>query len=211
MALLTDSCCPISAAACNMFFSGTDCMFFVLLFKSSVKEDSPSCWCLLISPFTNHWIPPTAVLSASLHEHWRLTMDWLMSTVEKDLGIEQQQQGPGPRPQEIVALVPTRWVTELRERRVIRCARFNSPSETEICTYLQCPQAKLPPGWTRVCIQGLRKSKLRYRYVRDQYDAQREFASKGSYVRTMQCVSQQNVRYCMCRSLLLWSCVHLNV
>lgn len=122
-------------------------------------------------------------------------MDWLMHTVEKDLGVDRRQQGPGPRPREVVALVPTRWVLGLRERRIMRCARFDSISEAEIRTYLQCSQAKLPPGWTRVCIQGLRKSKLSYRLARDPCHQQMEFMSQDSYVKTMQCVSQHNVRY----------------
>ncbi|XP_023127790.1 WD repeat-containing protein 81 [Amphiprion ocellaris] len=121
-------------------------------------------------------------------------MDWLMHAVERDLGVDRRQQGPGPRPRELIALVPTRWLVGLRDRRVMRCARFDSISEAEICTYLQSSQAKLPPGWTRVCIQGLRKSKLSYRLARDSCHQQMEFLSQDSYVKTMQCVSQHNVR-----------------
>ncbi len=130
-------------------------------------------------------------------------MDWLMCAVEKDLGVDRRQQGPGPRPRELIALVPTRWVMGLRERRIMRCARFDSTSETEIRTFLHCSPAKLPPGWTRVCIQGLRKNKLSYRLAKDPCHQQMEFMSQDSYVRTMQCVSQHNVRYYMlCYSLL---------
>ncbi|XP_047450705.1 WD repeat-containing protein 81 [Mugil cephalus] len=121
-------------------------------------------------------------------------MDWLMHSVEKDLGVDRRQQGPGPRPHELVALVPVRWVMGLREKKIIRCARYDSITEAEICTYLQSAQAKLPPGWTRVCIQGLRKSKLSYRLARDPCHQQMEFLSHDSYVTTMQCVSQHNVR-----------------
>ncbi|CAJ1065209.1 WD repeat-containing protein 81 isoform X1 [Xyrichtys novacula] len=121
-------------------------------------------------------------------------MDWLMQSVEKDLGIDRRQQGPGPRPRELIAIVPTRWVMGLRERRVMRCARFDSTNEAEIHTYLQCSQAKLPPGWTRVCIQGLRKSKLSYRLARDPCHQLMEFTPQDSYVKTMQCVSHHNVR-----------------
>lgn len=133
----------------------------------------------------------------------RLAMDWLMNSVEKDLGVDRRQQGPGPRPRELVALVPTRWVMGLRERRVMRCTRFDSINEAEIRTYLQCSQAKLPPGWTRVCIQGLRKSKLSYRLARDPCPQQMELMSQDSYVKTMQCVSQHNVRYCIYSDFLL--------
>ncbi|XP_049920398.1 WD repeat-containing protein 81 [Epinephelus moara] len=121
-------------------------------------------------------------------------MDRLMHAVEKDLGVDRRQQGPGPRSRELIALVPTRWVIALREKRIMRCARFDSISEAEVRTYLQCSQAKLPPGWTRVCIQGLRKSKLSYRLARDPCHQQMEFMSQDSYVKSMQCVSQHNVR-----------------
>lgn len=132
---------------------------------------------------------------ATLNKHRRLIMDWLMHAVEKDLGVDRRQQCAGPRPREILALVPTRWVMCLRERRVMRCPRFDSISEAEIHTYLQCSQAKLPPGWTRVCVQGLRKSKLSYRLARDPCHQQMEFMLQDSYVKTMLCVSQCNVRY----------------
>lgn len=118
-----------------------------------------------------------------------------MPALEKDLGMDRRQLGPGHRPQEVVALVPTRWVMGLRERRVMRCARFDSISEAEIRNYLQRSQAKLPPGWTRVCIQGLRKSKLSYRLARDPC-YQGDAVPQDSFMKTMQCVSRRNVRYC---------------
>lgn len=118
-----------------------------------------------------------------------------MDAVEQDLGVEHRQQGPSRRPGELVALVSVRWLMGLRERRVLRCARFESSSAAEISTYLQSSQAKLPPGWTRVCIQGVRKSKLNYKLARDACHQQMEVPSQDSYSRTMQCVSQHNVRY----------------
>lgn len=121
-------------------------------------------------------------------------MDWLIDAVEKDLGIDQHQLGPGPRPTELTALVPIRWVMGLRERRVLRCARFNNTNETEVGSYLHCSHAKLPSGWTRVCIQGLRKSKLDYRLARDTCYNQNEFISRDSFIKTMQCMSQHNIR-----------------
>lgn len=145
----------------------------------------------------------TADQCATLSKHWRLAMDWLMHAVEKDLGVDRRQQGSGTRPLELIALVTTRWLMGLRERRVMRCAPFDSISEAEIRTYLQCSQAKLPPGWTRVCIQGLRKSKLNYRLARDPCHQQMEFTSQESYSKTMQCVSQHNVRYCICFDVIL--------
>ncbi|KAG7264453.1 hypothetical protein CRUP_010952 [Coryphaenoides rupestris] len=120
-------------------------------------------------------------------------MEWLTAAVEKDLGIDRRQLGPGPCPRELVALVPSRWVMGLRERRVLRCPRFDSISDTEVRNYLQRSQAKLPPGWTRVCIQGLRKSKLSYRLARDPCH-QGDAMPQDSFMKTMLCVSQQNIR-----------------
>ncbi|KAM3875008.1 WD repeat-containing protein 81 [Diretmus argenteus] len=131
-------------------------------------------------------------------------MDWLMLAVEKDLGVDRRQLGPGPRPQELLAFVPTRWVMSLREKRVMRCTRFESVSDAEIRTYLQCSQAKLPPGWTRVCIQGLRKSRLSYRLARDPCYQEMEVMSQDSFIKTMQCISQRNVRN-------LWREAHYNL
>ncbi|KAM4628129.1 WD repeat-containing protein 81 [Polymixia lowei] len=131
-------------------------------------------------------------------------MERLIPAVEKDLGIDRRQVGPGPRPQELVALVPSRWLMGLRERRVVRCTRFDSISEAEIRTYLQRSQAKLPPGWTRVCIQGLSKSKLSYRMARDPCFQEGEAMSLDSFMKTMQCVSQRNVRN-------LWREAHSNL
>ncbi|XP_077578568.1 WD repeat-containing protein 81 [Stigmatopora nigra] len=121
-------------------------------------------------------------------------MDWLARAVEKDLGIDRRQLGAGPRPQELIALVPTRWLSALREKKLVGFVRSESISEIEIRTYLQCSQAKLPPGWTRVCVQGLRKRKLNYRIVRDPCLQPNDSSTKESYVSTMQHVSLHNVR-----------------
>ncbi|KAM9811368.1 WD repeat-containing protein 81 isoform 1-T2 [Syngnathus typhle] len=123
-----------------------------------------------------------------------VTMDWLVGAVEKDLGIDRRQLSVGPRRQELVALVPVRWLVALRERKLLRFVRLESISEAELRTYLQCSQAKLPPGWTRVCVQGLRKSKLSYRLVRDPCLQLNDSSTKESYVSTMQHVSLHNVR-----------------
>ncbi|XP_061537812.1 WD repeat-containing protein 81 [Phycodurus eques] len=121
-------------------------------------------------------------------------MDWLVRAVEKDLGIDRRQLGAGPRPQELVALVPARWLAALRERKLVRFVRLESISEAEIHTYLQCSQAKLPIGWTRVCVQGLRKSKLSYSLVRDPCLQPNDSSTKESYMSIMQHVSLHNVR-----------------
>ncbi|XP_062328258.1 WD repeat-containing protein 81 [Osmerus eperlanus] len=126
-------------------------------------------------------------------------MEWLVTAVERDLGVDRRQLSPGPRPQELVAFVSTRWVVGLRERRVTRCARAESLSEVELRTYLQRSQVKLPPGWTRVCIHGLRKGKLGYRITREPY-THGDAALNDSFMQTMQGVSQHNVRNLWCEA-----------
>ncbi|KAI5098934.1 WD repeat-containing protein 81, partial [Silurus meridionalis] len=120
-------------------------------------------------------------------------MEWLASALERDLGVDQRQIGPGTRPNELVALVSTRWIMGLKERRVTRCARYDCSGDGDIRTLLQRSQLKLPPGWTRVCIQGLRKSKLRYRIARDP-GWHGEGFSQDSFMKQMQEVSECNIR-----------------
>ncbi|KAI5626708.1 WD repeat-containing protein 81 [Silurus asotus] len=120
-------------------------------------------------------------------------MEWLASALERDLGVDQRQIGPGTRPNELVALVSTRWIMGLKERRVTRCARYDCSSDGDIRTLLQRSQLKLPPGWTRVCIQGLRKSKLRYRIAKDP-GWHGEGFSQDSFMKQMQEVSECNIR-----------------
>lgn len=121
-------------------------------------------------------------------------MEWLAAALERDLGVDRRQMGPGPRPQEQVALVPTRWVLGLRERRVTRCARYEGVTEGEAHTLLQRSQVKLPSGWTRVCIQGLRKSRLGYRLSREA-GCQGKGILQDSFFSLMQGVSEHNFRY----------------
>ncbi|TSN39299.1 WD repeat-containing protein 81 [Bagarius yarrelli] len=120
-------------------------------------------------------------------------MEWLASALEQDLGVDQRQIGPGTRPHELVALVSTRWIMGLRERRLTPCARYDSSSDGDIHTLLQRSQVKLPPGWTRVCIQGLRKSKLGYK-IAQKPGCYRESFSQDSFMRQMQEVSECNIR-----------------
>ncbi|XP_066520401.1 WD repeat-containing protein 81 [Hoplias malabaricus] len=120
-------------------------------------------------------------------------MEWLASAFERDLGVDQRHIGPGPQPHELVALVPTRWVMGLRERRVTPFARYESVGDGDVRTFLQRSQVKIPPGWTRVCIQGLRKSKLGYKLAKEP-GCHLEGYSQESFMRQMQEVSQCNIR-----------------
>ncbi|XP_051522081.1 WD repeat-containing protein 81 isoform X2 [Myxocyprinus asiaticus] len=120
-------------------------------------------------------------------------MEWLALALERDLGIDQRQTGLSQRPNELVVLVPTRWLMALRNRRVTRCARYECFSEGEICTLLQRSQIKLPFGWTCVCIQGLRKRKLGYQLAMKP-GCHGEGLSQDSFMTLMQGVSQSNFR-----------------
>ncbi|XP_066551836.1 WD repeat-containing protein 81 isoform X2 [Amia ocellicauda] len=120
-------------------------------------------------------------------------MEWLIGAVERDLGIDRRQLTPGQRPQELVAYVPTRWLSGLRERRPPRCPRPDGLSEVEVRTLLQRSLNKLPAGWTRVCIQGLRKSRLGY-HLATEPGCQGQGYSEDSFLRLMQGVSERNFR-----------------
>ncbi|MBN3318874.1 WDR81 protein, partial [Atractosteus spatula] len=120
-------------------------------------------------------------------------MDWLTVAAERDLGIDRRQLAPGPRPQELVAYVPTRWVSGLRERRLQRCPRPEGLSEPEVRTLLQRSLGKLPAGWTRVCIQGMRKSRLGYALAREP-GCQGEGSAEDSFLSLMQEVAGRNFR-----------------
>ncbi|KAK3531040.1 hypothetical protein QTP70_007883 [Hemibagrus guttatus] len=65
-------------------------------------------------------------------------------------------------------------------------------NDGDIRTLLQRSQVKLPPGWTRVCIQGLRKSKLGYRIAQEP-GWHGEAFSQESFMRQMQEVSECNI------------------
>ncbi|XP_067881223.1 WD repeat-containing protein 81 isoform X2 [Heterodontus francisci] len=90
-------------------------------------------------------------------------MEWLLASVENDLGIEQKQLvlGEGCR---VVAYVPVKWLSSLKDRKTLpsTCPRPEGISEAEVRTFLQRSVNKLPAGWTRISIQALRKSRLGY-------------------------------------------------
>ncbi|XP_028662473.2 WD repeat-containing protein 81 [Erpetoichthys calabaricus] len=120
-------------------------------------------------------------------------MEWLISAVERDLCIEKSQLVAGLRPQELVAFVPTKWLSMMRERRVVRCPRPEGLSEAEVQTFLQRSVHKLPQGWSRVCIQGLRKSRVRYSLILDSF-CHDESISDDSCLLQMQRLAECNFR-----------------
>lgn len=91
-------------------------------------------------------------------------MEELLQSVERDLGIDARQLAPAPGGTHVVALVPARWVASLRERRLPPgpCPRAEGLGEAEVSTLLQRSVQRLPPGWTRVEVHGLRKRRLSY-------------------------------------------------
>ncbi|XP_036926288.1 LOW QUALITY PROTEIN: WD repeat-containing protein 81 [Sturnira hondurensis] len=87
----------------------------------------------------------------------------LLQSVERDLNIDARQLAPAPGGNHVVALVPARWLASLRERRPPGpCPRAEGLSEAEVKALLQRSVHRLPPGWTRVEVHGLRKRRLSY-------------------------------------------------
>ncbi|KAM9749771.1 WD repeat-containing protein 81 isoform 2-T5 [Dama dama] len=91
-------------------------------------------------------------------------MEELLRSVERDLNIDARQLAPAPGGAHVVALVPARWLASLRERRLPPgpCPRAEGLSEAEVRTLLQRSVQRLPAGWTRVEVHGLRKRRLSY-------------------------------------------------
>uniref|UniRef100_A0A670K4U4 WD repeat domain 81 n=1 Tax=Podarcis muralis TaxID=64176 RepID=A0A670K4U4_PODMU len=91
-------------------------------------------------------------------------MDTLLRQVEKDLGIDRSQLAAATGSSHVIALVPTKWLAGLKERGVLPslCPHPEGLSDVEVRTCLQHSVQKLPSGWTRVEIHGLRKDRLRY-------------------------------------------------
>ncbi|XP_017919889.1 PREDICTED: WD repeat-containing protein 81 isoform X2 [Capra hircus] len=91
-------------------------------------------------------------------------MEELLRSVERDLSIDARQLAPAPGGAHVVALVPARWLASLRERRLPPgpCPRAEGLSEAEVRTLLQRSVQRLPAGWTRVEVHGLRKRRLSY-------------------------------------------------
>lgn len=89
-------------------------------------------------------------------------MEELLRSVERDLNIDARQLAPAPGGTHVVALVPARWLASLRERRLGPCPRAEGLGEAEVRTLLQRSVQRLPAGWTRVEVHGLRKRRLSY-------------------------------------------------
>ncbi|XP_063002804.1 WD repeat-containing protein 81 [Elgaria multicarinata webbii] len=91
-------------------------------------------------------------------------MEPLLQQVERDLGIGRTQLASAPGSSHIIALVPVKWLVGLKERGLLpsMCPHPEGLSEVEVRTCLQHSVQKLPTGWTRVEVHGLRKERLYY-------------------------------------------------
>ncbi|KAJ7416375.1 WD repeat-containing protein 81 [Willisornis vidua] len=125
-------------------------------------------------------------------------MDSFLQSVEKDLNIDCRQLASAPDRTHVTAFVPLKWLSSLKERRVLPalCPRPEGLSDVEVRTFLQHSVQKLPPGWTRVEIHGLRKDRLAYR-LRAQPPATDQLDTLHGF---MQSVATQNYRNLWCRA-----------
>lgn len=118
-------------------------------------------------------------------------MEGFLQSVEKDLNIDRRQLAPERT--HVTAFVPAKWLQSLKERRVLpaACPRPEGLGEVEVRTFLQHSVQKLPAGWTRVEIHGLRKARLGYP-LRAQPPDQRCGSNVDTLHGFMQSVATQN-------------------
>nr|XP_023420798.1 WD repeat-containing protein 81 isoform X2 [Cavia porcellus] len=120
-------------------------------------------------------------------------MEELLKCVERDLNIDARQLAPAPEGTHVVALVPARWLASLRERRPGPSPRAEGLGEAEVRTLLQRSVQRLPPGWTRVEVHGLRKRRLTYP-LNGGLTLEEGSSSPETLIRFMQEVAGQNYR-----------------
>lgn len=120
-------------------------------------------------------------------------MEELLRCVERDLNIDARQLALAPGGTHVVALVSTRWLASLRERRLGPCPRAEGLGEAEVRTLLQRSVQRLPQGWTRVEVHGLRKRRLSYPLSRV-LPFEEGSCSPETLTRFMQEVAAQNYR-----------------
>ncbi|XP_077167627.1 WD repeat-containing protein 81 [Paroedura picta] len=91
-------------------------------------------------------------------------MENLLEQVEKDLAIDRGQLAPASEGAHVIALVPAKWLASLKDRGLLPslCPRPEGLGEAEVRTCFQRSVQKLPPGWIRVEVHGLRKDRLHH-------------------------------------------------
>ncbi|XP_069471473.1 WD repeat-containing protein 81 isoform X2 [Ambystoma mexicanum] len=123
-------------------------------------------------------------------------MEWLVTRVESELKIDSRQLTITAEATHVTAFVPLKWLLSLKERKVLpnHCPRPEGLSDVEVQTFLHRSVLKLPAGWTRVEICGLRKERLAYLLtINDDLQEERVDGS-GTFVGFMQNVASQNYR-----------------
>ncbi|KAM4795186.1 WD repeat-containing protein 81 [Rhinophrynus dorsalis] len=123
-------------------------------------------------------------------------MEWLSDAVKKELNIDQRQLKSAEEGTHVIALVSQKWLVSLRERRVVpvQCPRPEGFSNVEIQTFLQRSVQKLPTGWTRVEIHGLRKKSLAYPVALNNGFIQGKNCDSESLIMFMHNVAVQNYK-----------------
>ncbi|KAG9485844.1 hypothetical protein GDO78_008757 [Eleutherodactylus coqui] len=123
-------------------------------------------------------------------------MKWLVKSIKKELCIDPNQLAVCEAENHVVAFVSQKWLLNLRERRAIpvQCPKPEGFSCVEIRTFLQRSVQKIPVGWTRIEIHGLRKRKLSYTVALDNGFLQRHSGDSESLIRFMHNVAQQNYK-----------------
>ncbi|XP_075052800.1 WD repeat-containing protein 81 [Mixophyes fleayi] len=123
-------------------------------------------------------------------------MEWLTNSVRKELNVDQNQLAVSEVGSHVIALVSQKWLLNLKERRAVpmQCPKLEGFSSVEIQTFLQRSVQKLPVGWTRVEIHGLRKSRLAYTVTLNNVFLQEQNGDSESLVRFMRTVTQQNYK-----------------
>ncbi|KAM8975356.1 WD repeat-containing protein 81 [Pelodytes ibericus] len=118
----------------------------------------------------------------------------LVSAIKKDLNIDPKQLIAAEDGSYFIALLSQKWLIALRERRSVpvQCPRPEGYSNLEIQTFLQRSVHKLPAGWTRVEIHGLKKDKLAYPLALNNGFVEGQSDGSESLVRFMHNVSAQN-------------------
>ncbi|XP_039363936.1 WD repeat-containing protein 81 isoform X3 [Mauremys reevesii] len=134
------------------------------------------------------------------------SMECFLRRVEKDLNIDHRQLTAAVEGTHLIAFVPVKWLVSLKERRVLPtlCPRPEGLSEVEVRTFLQHSVQKLPAGWTRVEIHGLRKERLAYPLTLH-HSAQDDRNGRLETLHGfMQNVASQNYRNLWCRAHCLY-------
>ncbi|XP_018413157.1 PREDICTED: WD repeat-containing protein 81 [Nanorana parkeri] len=123
-------------------------------------------------------------------------MEWLIDSVEKELGIDQKQLAISETGSHVIALVSQKWLLNLKERRSVplQCPKSEGFSSVEIKTFLQRSVQKLPAGWTRVEIHGLKKSRLAYSLALNNGFLQGQNGDSASLFSFMNNVANQNYK-----------------